>query len=252
MDEEIEIQETKDKIDKEIKEIEARLVEAEDSLEYESDFFSGIEGLEKAKKRVEFEKNDLEHWKKLQKIAEARLIEIRKKKQAVPPFVIAIIDLIDAYHYADVFDEERYAWLGVQEYAKYVDYDAVVKLSDRLFSALNPGKETQEKWYELDDGYDVRVYDKNMKCVYKAHEKLPQEIVVPKVGDIIYLDGEYEMGDSIFGGKAKISDVECSPGKIFIKVEGFPELTYGWQSLEARQEELRNKFGEQWFRRDTR
>lgn len=100
-------------------------------------------------------------------------METAKKELAVSPFVIAIIDLIDAYHYADVFDEERYAWLGVQAYAKYVDYDSVVKLSDRLFSALNPGKETQEKWYELDDGYDIRVYDKNMKCVYKAHEKLP-------------------------------------------------------------------------------
>jgi len=179
-------------------------------------------------------------------------METAKKEQAAPPFVIAIIDLIDAYHYADVFDEQRYAWLGVQEYAKYVDYDAVVQLSDRLFSALNPGKETQEEWCELDDGYDIRVYDKNMKCVYKAHEKLPKETPMPKVGDIIYLDGENEMGNVIFGGKAKISDVENGKGQVFIKVEGFPELTYGWQSLSARQEELKKKSGEQWFCRDTR
>lgn len=65
--------------------------------------------------------------------------------------------------------------MGWQEYAKYVDYGVVVKLSDRLFEALNPGKKTQYQWYELDDGYDVRVYDKNNACVYKAHEKLPEK-----------------------------------------------------------------------------
>jgi len=98
-----------------------------------------------------------------------------KEEKTKPPFVIAIIDLIDAYHYADICDEERYAWLGWQEYAKYVDYDMVVALADRLFWALNPKAKTQPEWYKYDAGYDVRVYDKNNACVYKAHEKLPKE-----------------------------------------------------------------------------
>lgn len=193
MDEENEVQETKDKIIKEIKEIEARLAEAQDSLEYESDFFSGDAGLEEAKKKVEFEKKDLEHWRDLEKIAEARLVEIRKSKniQATKEdeedtsFTIAIIDLIDAYHYADIVDEERYAWVGWRGAVVYPDYGKIVELADRLFWALNPDKKTQEEWCELDDGYDVRVYDKNMSCVYKAHEKLP-------VKEEFYINGETE------------------------------------------------------------
>ncbi|MGD0576732.1 MAG: hypothetical protein ABSA74_01520 [Candidatus Staskawiczbacteria bacterium] len=102
-------------------------------------------------------------------------METIKKELATPPFVIAIIDLIDAYHYADVFDRERYAWLGWQKYAQYTDYDMVVKLADRLFWAFNPSAKTQPEWYEWDAGYDVRIYDKDMKCVYKAHEKLPEK-----------------------------------------------------------------------------
>lgn len=178
-------------------------------------------------------------------------METLKKEAAVPPFVVAIIDLIDAYHYADIFDKERYAWLGWQGYAQYADYDAVIGLSDRLFSALNPGKDTQEKWCELNEGYDIRFYDKDMNCVYRAYEKLPREIRIPEVGDIIYLESENEMGDLIFGGKAKISDVENNHGRVFIKVEGFPELTYGWQSLGQKQEELKKKFGEEWFHREV-
>lgn len=101
-------------------------------------------------------------------------MEIIKKESVKQPFTIAIIDLIDAYHYADIFDGERYAWLGWQEYAKYVNYDAMVALADRLFWALNPEAKTQEDWIKWDAGYDVRVYDANFSCVYKAHEKLPE------------------------------------------------------------------------------
>ena len=74
-----------------------------------------------------------------------------------------IIDLIDAYHYADCFDEERYAWVGWQDYSKYTVYDVITALADRLFWALNPTAKTQADWTEWEAGYDVRVYDdKNM------------------------------------------------------------------------------------------
>ena len=99
-------------------------------------------------------------------------METIKKEKAKSPFTIAIIDLIDAYHYADVFNKERYAWLGWQEYAKYTDYEIIVALADRLFWALNPGAKTQEDWIKWDDGYDVRVYDADFSCIYKAHKKL--------------------------------------------------------------------------------
>ena len=95
------------------------------------------------------------------------------KEKAVPLFKLVILDLFDANHYADFFEEEwRYAWL-TGGYAPITDYNKIIALADRLFWALNPGKETQEEWYYLDAGYDVRVYDSKYQCVYKAHEKLP-------------------------------------------------------------------------------
>jgi len=96
-----------------------------------------------------------------------------KKEEAKDPFTVAIIDLIDAYHYADAFSGDRYAWLGRQKYAGYYDLETVIAMADRLFWALNPGVKTQEDWIKWDSGYDVRVYDSEVRCVYAAHEKLP-------------------------------------------------------------------------------
>ena len=85
------------------------------------------------------------------------------------PLMIVLIDLMDAYYYADVFDEERYTAIR----QKYSDYDIACGLTDRLFWALNPNDKTREKWVTRDAGWDVRIYDADYKCVYKAHEKLP-------------------------------------------------------------------------------
>ena len=102
------------------------------------------------------------------------------RAEAVPPFVIAIIDLLDCYHYADFVSEDRYSWIGWQPYAQYLDLDVVIGMSDRLFWALNPKATTQQEWYKWDAGFDVRIYDKNHQCVYKAHERLPKTNEVPK------------------------------------------------------------------------
>ena len=96
------------------------------------------------------------------------------KEQAKPPFDIMVIDLIDAYHYADFFEEKRSVRIGCEGYI-FGDYDSSVSLADRLFWALNPDAKTQQEWYRYDMGYDVRIYDANHNCVYKAHEKLPEE-----------------------------------------------------------------------------
>ena len=96
------------------------------------------------------------------------------KEQAVAPFKLAIIDLLDANHYADFFEDKwRYAWL-TGGFAPNIEYDIITNLADRIFWALNPEATTQEEWYKDDAGYDVRVYDKNNHCVYKAHEILPK------------------------------------------------------------------------------
>jgi hypothetical protein len=100
-------------------------------------------------------------------------METIKEEKPKPPFILAMIDLIDACHYADFFDAERYAWIGTQKFVEYPDYDKMVALADRLFWAFNPKAKTQQEWIEGDLGYDVRVYDADFLCVYKAHEKLP-------------------------------------------------------------------------------
>ena len=97
------------------------------------------------------------------------------KDNTKPPFKLAIIDLFDAYHYADFFEYDwRYAWL-TGGYAPIQDYDKITAMADRLFWALNPDAKTQKEWYKWEAGYDVRVYDADLDCVYKAHEKLPEQ-----------------------------------------------------------------------------
>lgn len=86
------------------------------------------------------------------------------------PLTVAIIDMFDAYHYADVFDAERYAVIG----KNYTNFEKAEALADRLFSALNFGDKTQADWVKWEAGYDVRIYDADSRCVYKAHEKLPK------------------------------------------------------------------------------
>jgi len=82
-------------------------------------------------------------------------------------YSVVIIDLLDAYPYADVFDENRYAIVG----RNYSSLALAQGLADRLFEALNPNADSLTKWEEI-EGHDVRIYDGNMKCVYKAHQKL--------------------------------------------------------------------------------
>ncbi len=93
-----------------------------------------------------------------------------KEKQFKLPYTIAIIDLMDAYHYADVFDDDRYKILA----SDFSSLEHCIALADRLFLALNPNDRTRAEWHYMDKGWDVRIYDKEASCVYKAHEKLPK------------------------------------------------------------------------------
>ncbi len=78
--------------------------------------------------------------------------------------------MFDAYHYADAFDPERYAIIG----SNYENLEMAIALADRLFSALNYGDKTQADWIKWQAGHDVRIFDAEGACVYKAHEKLPK------------------------------------------------------------------------------
>jgi len=118
---------------------------------------------------------------------------------------------------------------------------------EEMKNALEKIPEAREK-KKVEMGHKLERLKKLETIKEKLNEKM--EKFKPKIGDIIYLETENEMGDLILGGKAKISDIEYHPsGQVFVKVAGFPELTYGWQHLKPKQEELKNKFGEQWFHR---
>lgn len=86
------------------------------------------------------------------------------------PLTVTVIDMFDAYHYADVFDAERYAIIG----KNYTNLEKATVLADRLFIALNFGDKTQTDWIKWEAGHDVRIYDADNNCIYKAHEKLPK------------------------------------------------------------------------------
>lgn len=96
----------------------------------------------------------------------------RMKNEKATPYKLAIIDLFDAYHYADAFEDWRYAWL-TGGHAPITIIDKAKGLADRLFKALNPTATTQPEWYEWDAGYDVWVFGNNDEVIYKAHTLLP-------------------------------------------------------------------------------
>ena len=98
-----------------------------------------------------------------------------KPENSTPPFKLLILDLFDAFHYADVVEGDwRYAWLTGGPWPM-TRLEGVIGYADRLFWARKPNAKTQYQWCELDAGYDVRIYDAENRCVYKAHEKLPEK-----------------------------------------------------------------------------
>ena len=83
-----------------------------------------------------------------------------------PPFIVMILDAFDANYYADMYNG------GKNEIFARVDTLVLAKtLADALFITKNFMCDSLDAMNELDDGYDVRVYDANHSCVYAAHER---------------------------------------------------------------------------------
>ena len=80
-------------------------------------------------------------------------------------YYIAIIDTTDAYYYADVFDENRYEIFGIEDELKVAKV-----LADAYFRIKNYMWKSLKEMNKLAGGYDVRIYDENHNCLYKAHE----------------------------------------------------------------------------------
>src|SRR3989338_1547121 len=81
-----------------------------------------------------------------------------------PPFSIVLVDAMDAYYYADVMGK-------MEEVGKEEDLGKAIAIADALFVLKNKGWESLRAMNDVDGGYDVRVYDSTMSCVYAAHTK---------------------------------------------------------------------------------
>src|SRR3989344_1860490 len=81
-----------------------------------------------------------------------------------PPFIVVLLDAMDAYYYADVMEK-------MEEVTKVETYEKAVAIADALFVVKNHGWESLQAMNDVDGGYDVRVYDSAMSCVYAAHTK---------------------------------------------------------------------------------
>lgn len=78
---------------------------------------------------------------------------------------------------------------------------------------------------------------------------MKSKITIPKVGDVIYIEGEMYLShgaDDILGGKVTISDVEFENGTSWIKVKQYPTTSYNWEYLKPMQDFLREKYKDQW------
>ena len=86
------------------------------------------------------------------------------KDARVGPFKVVILDAMDAYYYADVMDK-------MELYSEVADYGVAVALADALFVTHNWKWESLAEMNSCDGGYDVRVYNSDMSCLYAAHTR---------------------------------------------------------------------------------
>ncbi len=80
------------------------------------------------------------------------------------PYTVVLLDATDAFYYADIME-------NMESVDIFEDLEKAKALADALFVVKNYKWESLEDMNEADGGYDVRIYDKNLSCVYAAHEK---------------------------------------------------------------------------------
>lgn len=81
------------------------------------------------------------------------------------PFLVVLIDTLDSYYYADVFEEDK-----MQPFDKFNDLKKAQTVADALFILKNYKWVSLNEMNESDGGWDVRIYDSNLSCVYAAHQ----------------------------------------------------------------------------------
>lgn len=95
----------------------------------------------------------------------------RKSETYEPPFTVVLCDALDAYYYADIFEDKMYPVIEIKNFNKAKAY------ADALFVIKNYSWDSLEDMNELDSGYDVRVFDKKLSCVYAAHESFKDRLI---------------------------------------------------------------------------
>ena len=81
------------------------------------------------------------------------------------PYQVVVMDALDAYYYADIYDDGR-----MTLYATLEDLKKVKALADAIFVVKNYRFESLADMNELDSGWDVRVFDSDSTCVHAAHQ----------------------------------------------------------------------------------
>lgn len=95
-----------------------------------------------------------------------------------PPYAIVILDATDAYYYADVMD-------NMESFDTVDSFELAKELADALFVVKNYKWESLEAMNHVDGGYDVRVYDKNLSCVFAAHERYKNKWIGKKISRLL-------------------------------------------------------------------
>ena len=80
----------------------------------------------------------------------------------VAPYKVVLFDALDAFYYADVMEK-------MEQINEIEDLGKACAYADAVFVIKNYKWESLKSMNEVDDGYDVRVYDQNMSCVHAAH-----------------------------------------------------------------------------------
>ncbi|MCD6109143.1 bifunctional (p)ppGpp synthetase/guanosine-3',5'-bis(diphosphate) 3'-pyrophosphohydrolase [bacterium] len=103
------------------------------------------------------------------------------------------IDLLDAYIYADVFDEQAYSLIKESE-----DLEEVLGFAIEGFKAVNPSFKTYKDWEEKaeDGGYEVEILGDDYKSLFRGSMMLlsPQVEIALRMA-FRYHSGQIRKGD---------------------------------------------------------
>ncbi len=91
-----------------------------------------------------------------------------KQKEFKAPFKVILMDAIDAYYYADIYDD-LYGEPRMFLFDELQDFGVAKALANALFVVKNYKWKSLADMNELDSGWDVQIRDADYKLAYRAH-----------------------------------------------------------------------------------